>query len=592
MLPSRFALAALTCLAGWLPAQSFEELLGQAEARLRAGDAAAALPLLDAALAKDVGRWDGHYVKAVALLSLGRAADAVPCAEAARSRAPAEQQPVVERLLQRARSLAGAPPAVGAAATLLQEAEVAQRDGMRASAAKKFAAAFELDPTLARAGLKAASLYFLLEEHGAASRLLARLRSCDDATVRDESAQMYEQLRRSVATDLQQRIDAARSTMAAGDLPRATAALDAAEELWSGDAEVLVLRSKLAVRQQQLPAALQHLRQAVAAGFDRVDALRGDVDLMVLAGDPAARLWLEQAFGPKLLASLLPVAAPAPTAAPGVGATEPSNPAAVPTPNVPVAPPPGGATTEVAPSSAVDGRSGLGQPVRTGIDLMMLPLQPTTDFQRGSPATEVGRDADEDLQPSPILQPFWLAETEVTQRQWRAVMGTSPWQGQAYVQVGDDVAATFVSWPDAQEFCRRLTEQERSAGQLPAGHAFRLPREAEWEWACRAGTRTAYSFGEDPARLGEHEVFDGRSDGQFAHRVRLRRANAWGFFDLQGNVAEWCEDLYGGSHRVTRGGSWRDPAQYCRAANRMRYPPDSRYNDLGFRPVLAIAAER
>jgi tetratricopeptide (TPR) repeat protein len=587
MLSQRFACAALTCLAGWLPAQSYEDLLAQAEARLRAGDAAAALPLLESALAKDVGRWDGHYVKAVALLSLSRAAEAVPCAEAALSRAPAEQRPVVERLLQRARSLAGAPPAVGAAATLLQEAEAAQRDGMRASAAKKFAAAFELDPTLARAGLKAASLYFLLEEHGAASRLLARLRSCDDATVRDESAQMYEQLRRAVATELQRRVDAARSALAAGDLPRATAALDTADELWSGDAEVLVLRCKLAVRQQQLPAALQHLRQAAAAGFDRVDALRGDVDLIVLAGDPAARAWLEQAFGPKLLASLVPAAPSAPATAP----VSP-NPVGAPAATAAVAPPPASAAAAVTPGAPADGRSGLGQPLRTGIGLMMLPLQPTTDFQCGSPATEVGRDADEDLHPAPILQPFWLAETEVTQRQWQAVMATAPWQGQGHVQVGDDVAATFVSWHDAQEFCRRLTEQERSSGQLPAGHAYRLPREAEWEWACRAGTRTAYSFGDDPARLGEHEVFDGRSEGQFAHRVRLRRANAWGFFDLQGNVAEWCEDLYGGSHRVTRGGTWRDPAQYCRAANRMRYPPDSRYNDLGFRPVLAIAAER
>ncbi|MCU0863058.1 MAG: SUMF1/EgtB/PvdO family nonheme iron enzyme [Planctomycetes bacterium] len=557
MSPSLRAVCWLWLCVGALSAQSFDELLGQAETKLRAKDAAGALPLLDAAMAQDGKRWDGHYVKAVALLSLGRAGEAVSAAEGAMALAPAEHKVVVERLLARARAMA-APPTTGQVTEMLREAEAAQREGMRALAAKKFAAAFAADPGQARAGLKAAALYFLLEEHGEASRLLRRLRETSDEAVRQEAVQMLEQLRAAVSTDLARRLGDAQKAVAANDLVAAATALDAVDALWAQEPEALLLRCKLAVRQQQPVAALDHLRAAVAAGFDRVDALRADPDLVVLVADEPARLWMEQAFGSKLVLALQSL-------------TVAAAPAVVVPVETPTAPP--------------------GQ-LATGIGLVMVAVGPATDFVIGSPVDEVGRDADEAARPAPILKSFWLAQSEVTQRQWQAVMGSSPWTGQGNVQVGDDVAATFVSWGDAQEFCRRLTEQERVAGRLPDGCAYRLPREAEWEYACRGGAAAAFCFGNDAAQLGDYAVFQGSQSGPHAHRVKLRKPNAFGLHDLHGNVAEWCEDAEGNGMRVLRGGSWRDPAQYCRSANRLRYQPDSRYNDLGFRPALAFVDVR
>jgi formylglycine-generating enzyme required for sulfatase activity len=159
-----------------------------------------------------------------------------------------------------------------------------------------------------------------------------------------------------------------------------------------------------------------------------------------------------------------------------------------------------------------------------------------------------------------------------------------------------------VSWDDALEFCRKLSELPE---EKAAGRTYRLPSEAQWEYACRAGSTTNYCFGDDEAQLGNYAWYDKNSGGT-THPVDGKKPNAWGLYDMHGNVWEWCEDRYdagyysgspmddpvgpsGGVNRVFRGGSWSDPAGYCRSANRGYAMPRYRDNFLGLRISLAPA---
>jgi formylglycine-generating enzyme required for sulfatase activity len=172
------------------------------------------------------------------------------------------------------------------------------------------------------------------------------------------------------------------------------------------------------------------------------------------------------------------------------------------------------------------------------------------------------------------------------------VMGSDPskWKD-------DNGPVEQVSWDDAVEFCQKLSALPE---EHQAGRVYRLPIEAEWEYACRAGTDTKYSFGDDDSKLGEYGWFDGNSGGQ-TQRVGQKKANAWGLFDMHGNVWELCSDWYGdypkgavtdpqgpsrASVRVSRGGSWYDPAKYSRSAYRCGDGPSRRYYFLGFRIAM------
>jgi sulfatase modifying factor 1 len=230
---------------------------------------------------------------------------------------------------------------------------------------------------------------------------------------------------------------------------------------------------------------------------------------------------------------------------------------------------------------------------------------PPGKFIMGSPESDSEANDDEKPQVDVTLsRGFWLGQTEVTQGLWNSEIDTQPWKDEMYVKEGAGYPATNVSWVDANEFCDRLSEREQKAGRLPAGWKYQLPTEAQWEYACRAGTTTSYSVADDAELLGIYAWLDMNTwvdDEKYPHQVGSKRANPWGLFDIHGNVWEWCRDGYAtkllggrdpivaeGSSRVLRGGSWFNSATHCRSAHRrVGYEPSSRYFSLGFRLSLS-----
>lgn len=203
-----------------------------------------------------------------------------------------------------------------------------------------------------------------------------------------------------------------------------------------------------------------------------------------------------------------------------------------------------------------------------------------------------------------LTKGYWLGQYEVTQSEWKEVMKTEPWKGNAATREGADIPATIVSWDEATNFCRKLTKLERQADRLPNDWEYTLPTEAQWERACRARTETNFSFGDDESKLGEYSWFrDNASQAgeKYAHRVGQKKANPWGLYDMYGNVWEWCRDsstekLPGGRdpevkpeektkdlYRLIRGGSWNDTARNCRSPNRGWHIPSGRGANLGIR---------
>jgi formylglycine-generating enzyme required for sulfatase activity len=198
-----------------------------------------------------------------------------------------------------------------------------------------------------------------------------------------------------------------------------------------------------------------------------------------------------------------------------------------------------------------------------------------------------------------LTRGFHLGRYEVTQRQYLALMGTNP----SHFTGNLDRPVDNVSWEDATSYCAKLTIKEGMAGRLSAGLEYRLPTEAQWEYACRAGTTGRFYYGDDPGytQLDKYAWYSGNSGGT-THTVGGESPNQWGLYDMTGDAMEWCLDWYGeslpggsvtdpqgpstGSSRVYRGGSWYDVPQYCRSASRNRTNPVNRNSGLGFRVVL------
>ncbi len=235
---------------------------------------------------------------------------------------------------------------------------------------------------------------------------------------------------------------------------------------------------------------------------------------------------------------------------------------------------------------------------------MKLVLIPPGEFMMGSADSyEEARGIEKPQHLVTISRPFYMGATEVTQGQWKAVMGTEPWKREGKLRgdlrEGDDYPANNVTWNDAVDYCRRLSDLD--------GRTYRLPTEAEWEYACRGGTTTAYSFGNDESKLSDYAWYRANAletGEKYAHRVAQKRSNAFGLFDMHGNMREWCWDWYdevyygsspktdpqgpdSGRKRVLRGGSYLDYAGEARSA--FRHPPSSDFHDyIGFRVVRLL----
>ena len=221
-------------------------------------------------------------------------------------------------------------------------------------------------------------------------------------------------------------------------------------------------------------------------------------------------------------------------------------------------------------------------------------IQPGT-FVMGSPGTEQERYPNEGPQHEvTISQGFYLGKYEVTQGQWESVMTTAPWSGRSEVQISAINPAVYISWNDVSDFIQVLNE---GAGT----EIYRFPTEAEWEYACRAGTTTPWSSGDSKADLWDYAWFKDNSydlGEQYGHQVGTKLPNPWGLYDMHGNVYEWCQDWLGdyssgaqtdpngptvGSERVLRSGRVASLAQHARSARRGGYPPDTRYPYNGAR---------
>ena len=243
----------------------------------------------------------------------------------------------------------------------------------------------------------------------------------------------------------------------------------------------------------------------------------------------------------------------------------------------------------------------------------------------GSPPTETGHQKDEKQREITLTHPFSIATTEITQKQWKTLMGTNfedlinkqrgPLGRGAKLSskpsaLGDKHPMCFVNWQDALDFCQALTKKEHESGTLPADKKYSLPTEAQWEYACRAGTQS--TFGTGSTLTSKDANFYGKmpygvsTPGEYREKttpVCTFSPNPWGLFDMHGNVYEWCLDWYEpsptskkdptgpktGDGKIIRGGAWDRKSTSCRAAYRYSRDPNRRAHNIGFRIVIVQA---
>jgi formylglycine-generating enzyme required for sulfatase activity len=226
-------------------------------------------------------------------------------------------------------------------------------------------------------------------------------------------------------------------------------------------------------------------------------------------------------------------------------------------------------------------------------------------FQMGSPTDEPKRGADERQHLVSITKPFYLQKIEVTQGQWKTIMGYNP---SLFNKCGEDCPVEMVSWNEAREFIRKLNQTEKTGN-------YRLPTEAEWEFACRAGTTSAFNTGicitTDQANFNGKSSLPNCPPGKYRNKTIRTGAfmpNPWGLYDMHGNVWEWCQDWYGREYpknqvrdpkrhsynaiSVLRGGSWKNGARFIRSASRRWEIPDFRSAAIGFRVARDLKFEK
>ena len=236
-----------------------------------------------------------------------------------------------------------------------------------------------------------------------------------------------------------------------------------------------------------------------------------------------------------------------------------------------------------------------GRPWKVSSPDLTMAWIPPGDYRRGSSVLEKDRSEDETLKEVVVSRGFWLSKHEITQAQWTLVMGNSPSEFD-----GDDLPVEGVSWAEASTFCEKSTENARANGTLPPGYVYSLPSEAQWEYACRARTVTAFFHGNEAGGLEKYAWTSENAEGK-THPVGELRPNRWGLHDMHGNVLEWCRDFYSeypklksinptgpkdGSEYLARGGSILNSRLECRSAKRFKMDVEQR-KMVGLRLALA-----
>jgi serine/threonine-protein kinase len=265
--------------------------------------------------------------------------------------------------------------------------------------------------------------------------------------------------------------------------------------------------------------------------------------------------------------------------------------------------PPRALSAEEAKKQQADEAKRLGVPVQitNSIGMKLNPI-PAGKFLMGSPENEPGRQANEGPQHKvTISRSFHIGVYEVTQAEFEKVTGKNPSKFNKANGGGPDHPVEMVSWDDAVAFCKKLSEMPE---EKQAGRVYRLPTEAEWEYACRAGTRTAYSFGDDASKLADYGWFPANSQGK-PHPVGQKRPNRWGLHDMHGNVWEWCADYFDGTYyqkaprvnptgpalgaeRTFRGGSFEHSPSRAASRYDRGWLPDQAFPSIGFRVVCDV----
>jgi formylglycine-generating enzyme required for sulfatase activity len=252
--------------------------------------------------------------------------------------------------------------------------------------------------------------------------------------------------------------------------------------------------------------------------------------------------------------------------------------------------------TLTARNSSGPGTQSLSLRVRSTLATELVSI-PAGSFTMGSPTTEVGHTVFEEPQTQVTFShAFSIGKYEVSQAEYQAVVGANP-----SLFPGDlNRPIDNISWQDATNFCALLTARDRLSGRISATSVYRLPTEAEWEYVARAGTSTAYTFGDDAANLGQYAWFTDNS-GTMPHPTGQKLANPWGVYDMYGNTWEFCSDWFGnypggsvtdpqgaatGTRKIVRGGSWFRSPESLRSGKRAVLPPEGHNGDVGFRIVL------
>jgi formylglycine-generating enzyme required for sulfatase activity len=267
--------------------------------------------------------------------------------------------------------------------------------------------------------------------------------------------------------------------------------------------------------------------------------------------------------------------------------------------------------------AAPDGFDGIRAGEEKAIAGVKLCWCPPGKFTMGSPRGEPERRPGEDQVEVTLTRGFWTAKYEVTQGDWKRVVGKLPGELTKELPEGDDYPVGNLNFAEAEAFCRSLTAMAHKSRELPEAWEFRLPTEAQWEYACRAGTKTATAFGDSLSSTQANfmgKPYNGGAPGPSlgkAAKVGSYPPNPWGLHDMHGNTFEWCRDWYharlpggvdpdlhdappaavlnrtGSGSRVRRGGAWTDDGWPCRSAFRLRFEPERRYDHIGFRVVAA-----